>query len=73
MTARGEAADGRLTFGARSARMVAEDCPRSGMTYAPDRFSGTVRDLAGIFEAVNNDGAFDVDEPYTFRRTSCEP
>lgn len=68
-------ADGRvdgesMRFGARSLRLVREDCPSSGTRYAPDHFRGTIQGEA--FDALNNDGAYDVDEPYLFRRIACE-
>lgn len=73
MSAEGRIHGEHVSFAARRARMVAADCPRSGTTYAPDRFHGTIAPMSEVFHAVNNDGAYDVDEPYTFRRVSCEP
>lgn len=73
MQARGAIDGNEMRFESRRARLVAEHCPRGGTRYAPDRFQGTVEPLRGVFQAVNNDGAFDIDEPYTFRRTSCDP
>ena len=29
-------------------------------------------ELREVFQSTNNDGAFDIDEPYTFRRVDCE-
>jgi len=73
MRARGSVAGDQLTFNSvGGARLIAQDCPRSDSRYAPDRFSGRVHPLREVFESTNNDGAFDIDEPYTFRRVSCE-
>lgn len=73
MTASGSVEGDQMTFVSRGgARLVRQDCPRSDQLYAPDRFSGTVYALREVFESRNNDGAFDIDEPYTFRRVSCE-
>jgi hypothetical protein len=73
MTARGRLDGDRMTFGATRHRLVRQDCPSSADTqYAPDSFSGTVHPLREVWDALNNDGAFDIDEPYTFRRVSCE-
>ena len=73
MQARGAIEGTSVRFEARSARLVAEHCPQRGTRYAPDRFRGTVEPLREVFDAVNNDGAFDLDEPYMFRRVSCDP
>lgn len=73
MQATGSIEGTTMRFESRRARLVAEHCPRGGTQYAPDRFQGTVHPLREVFQAVNNDGAFDIDEPYTFRRISCEP
>ena len=68
-------ADGHLdgenvSFEGRTLRLIREDCPSRGNQYAIDHFRGTVRGDA--LTVVNNDGAYDVDEPYTFRRVACE-
>ncbi|MCB9593807.1 MAG: hypothetical protein H6719_13825 [Sandaracinaceae bacterium] len=54
------------------ARLIAQDCPRGDSLYAPDSFTGRVEVMREVWESVNNDGAFDIDEPYTFRRVSCD-
>lgn len=72
MDARGSVDGTRVTFGSRTARLVEAHCPSPDRRYAPDNFSGTIRPLGETYESVNNDGAFDIDEPYTFRRISCE-
>lgn len=72
MQARGSVNGTTVTFGSRRATLVRRDCPSSDARYAPDNFTGTIRPLSETFESVNNDGAFDIDEPYTFRRVSCE-
>lgn len=72
MVARGEVDGTEVSFGSRAARMVEAHCPSVDPRYAPDRFRGTIRPLSETFQSVNNDGAFDIDEPYTFRRVSCE-
>lgn len=72
MVARGTVDGERVRFGARTVRLVEARCPSLGARYAPDNFTGTIRPFSEIFESLNNDGAFDIDEPYTFRRISCE-
>jgi hypothetical protein len=73
MTARGRLEGDQMTFGATRHRLVRQDCPSTADTrYAPDHFRGTVHPMREVWDAVNNDGAFDIDEPYTFRRVSCE-
>jgi len=63
----------RRRLGARGgARLIRQDCPRSDQLYAPDQFSGTVHALREVYQSRNNDGAYDIDEPYTFRRVACE-
>ncbi len=72
MQARGSVNGTSVTFGSRHARLLRQDCPSADARYAPDNFAGTIRPLSETFESRNNDGAFDIDEPYTFRRVSCE-
>lgn len=73
MTARGRIDGERMTFEATRHRLIRQDCPSSARTmYAPDHFTGTVDPMREIFDSTNNDGAFDIDEPYLFRRVSCE-
>lgn len=73
MNARGRLDGEQLVFrSAGGARLIRQDCPRSDATYAPDHFTGRVEPMREVFESVNNDGHYDVDEPYTFRRVSCE-
>lgn len=72
MQARGHFDGRRMSFGSRSARLVRADCPNRGSQYAPDNFSGSIDVMREVFDSINNDGAFDIDEPYTFRRVSCE-
>ncbi len=72
MQAHGHVDGARMSFGSRTATLVRQDCPSSDARYAPDNFEGTIHQDRELFESLNNDGAFDVDEPYTFRRVSCE-
>ncbi len=73
MRARGRLTGDQLVFNSvGGARLVRQDCPRGDSRYAPDRFSGQLHALREVYESTNNDGAFDIDEPYTFRRVSCE-
>lgn len=72
MEARGEVDGTRVRFGSREVRLIQAHCPASDTRYAPDRFDGTVEPLSETYRSVNNDGWFDIDEPYTFRRISCE-
>ncbi|MBX3274949.1 MAG: hypothetical protein KF729_32090 [Sandaracinaceae bacterium] len=72
MRARGRYEGEQLSFrSVGGARLVRQDCPRADSLYAPDSFTGRVHVLREVFESVNNDGAFDIDEPYVFRRVSC--
>jgi len=74
MVATGRATGTAITFGASTHRLVADHCPQlfGGVNdYAPDRFSGTIDAMRQEFQSVNNDGAYDVDEPYVFRRIGC--
>lgn len=72
MAGRGHVSGTTVTFGSRHARLVEAHCPNSDNHYAPDNFTGTITPLREVFDSRNNDGAFDIDEPYTFRRISCE-
>lgn len=73
MSARGRLDGDRFTFRASRHRLVRQDCPSSQNTmYAPDSFRGTLHPMREVYDALNNDGAFDIDEPYTFRRVGCE-
>ncbi len=74
MVATGRAEGTAITFGASTHRLVADHCPQlfGGVNdYAPDHFSGTIDAMRQEFQSVNNDGAYDVDEPYVFRRIGC--
>ncbi len=71
MAGTGFVAGDQMTFRGGTARVIRSDCPSSG-TYAPDAFSGTVDPERERFSSVNNDGAYDVNEPYVFRRVACE-
>jgi hypothetical protein len=64
-------AHGRITFGSSSYSVAAVRCPSWNTLYAPDNFSGTIDAARQEFQSVNNDGAFDVNAPYVFRRTGC--
>lgn len=72
MDATGRWNGSQLTFESSRARLVEQHCAGSGQGYAPDNFRGTVDPMRDTYAAINNDGAYDIDEPYTFRRTSCE-
>lgn len=73
MRARGTVQGDTMSFqAAGGAQLIRQDCPRRESLYAPDRFRGTLHSERDLFESINNDGAFDVNEPYTFRRVSCE-
>jgi hypothetical protein len=74
MPARGRVDGDRITFGSRTHRLVADRCPQlfgRMAGYAPDNFSGTLDEARQEFQSVNNDGAYDVNTPYVFRRTAC--
>jgi hypothetical protein len=74
MPARGRIDGDRISFGSRTHRLVADHCPRpfGRITgYAPDNFSGTLDETRQEFQSVNDDGAYDVNTPYVFRRTAC--
>ncbi len=72
MDGRGSVDGNTVQFGSRTARLVEAQCPSRDARYAPDNFTGTIEPLSETFRTTNNDGAFDIDEPYTFRRISCE-
>lgn len=74
MVARGRVVGEQLSFGSRSYRLVTDHCPQLFATsngYAPDNFSGTVDSMRQEFQSVNNDGAYDINTPYVFRRVGC--
>ena len=71
MQGRGLVVGDTMTFGSHHARVIRTDCPGHG-AYAPDNFSGRINPEAERFDARNNDGAYDIDEPYTFRRVACD-
>jgi hypothetical protein len=74
MVAHGRVTGEQLTFGSRSYRLVTDHCPQMFPTtagYAPDNFSGTIDAMRQEFQSVNNDGAYDINTPYVFRRVGC--
>lgn len=72
MPAHGHAdAQNHITFGSSSYTTVAVHCPALFHSYAPDNFSGTIDPTRQEFQSVNNDGAYDINTPYVFRRTGC--
>lgn len=71
MAARGSFQGNAVSFTAESARLIRQDCPGNG-GYAPDRFTGNVSPEEDRLRVRNNDGAYEFDEPYTFRRTACD-
>lgn len=74
MVAHGRVMGEQLSFGSRSYRLVTDHCPQLFATtngYAPDNFSGTVDSMRQEFQSVNNDGAYDINTPYVFRRVGC--
>jgi len=74
MAARGSVRGEQLTFGSRTHRLVTDHCPQlfaSSTGYAPDNFSGTIDTMRQEFQSVNNDGAYDINTPYVFRRVGC--
>jgi hypothetical protein len=80
MEATGSVAGDRMELRGGPARISREDCPYPVTVfgfreeaYYPDRFTGDVDPLGLTFRAVNNDGAVEFDQPYTFRRVSCDP
>ncbi len=72
MQARGQLDGTSVSFRSATAHLIRQDCPFSRAFYAPDNFSGTIDPMREVFESRNNDGAYDVDEPYTFRRVGCD-
>jgi choline dehydrogenase-like flavoprotein len=55
-----------ITFGANGrARMIDQNCPSLGDGYAPDHFEGRVDPMRDTLQVRNNDGAYDIEEPYT--------
>ena len=62
---------GRITFGSSRYTVLSTRCLTLDTSYAPDNFSGTIDSARQEFQSLNNDGAFDVNAPYVFRRTGC--
>jgi hypothetical protein len=62
---------GRITFGASHYSVISNRCFTLDAAYAPDNFSGTIDVARQEFQSLNNDGAWDVNAPYVFRRTGC--
>ena|GEM_PF-2220966 len=74
MVAHGHVRGEQITFGSRTHRLVTDHCPQLFATsagYAPDNFSGTIDTMRQEFQSVNNDGAYDINTPYVFRRVGC--
>ena len=74
MVAHGRVNGEHITFGSHTHRLVADHCPQlfaSSAGYAPDNFSGTLDTMRQEFQSVNNDGAYDINTPYVFRRVGC--
>ncbi len=64
-------ATGRITFGSSRYSIVEVRCFVLDSSYAPDSFSGTIDSARQEFQSLNNDGAYDINAPYVFRRTGC--
>lgn len=73
MRAQGRVEGQRISFGANSYRVVRAHCPSPFFAYNPDHFSGEIDPEQQEFQSVNNDGGRDVNAPYLFRRTGCDP
>ncbi|MFO0714597.1 MAG: hypothetical protein U0353_32450 [Sandaracinus sp.] len=73
MQATGNLIGDRMAFGASTHEVTRVDCASTLFAYNPDHFSGSVDPLADRMHTVNNDGGRDVNAPYEFRRTGCEP
>jgi hypothetical protein len=72
MPASGRAdASGHITFGSSRYSVVATRCLMLDTSYAPDNFSGSIDGTRQEFQSLNNDGAYDINVPYVFRRTGC--
>ncbi len=72
MPASGRAdASGRISFGSSRYSVVAARCFVIDTSYAPDNFTGTIDPARQEFQSLNNDGAYDINAPYVFRRTGC--
>ncbi len=71
MNASGRTDTGHITFGASQYSLLTNRCFTMGISYAPDNFSGTIDVARQEFQSLNNDGAYDVNAPYVFRRTGC--
>jgi hypothetical protein len=72
MPASGRAdASGHITFGSSRYSVVATRCLMLDTSYAPDNFSGSIDATRQEFQSLNNDGAYDINVPYVFRRTGC--
>lgn len=74
MVAHGRVRGDDISFGSHTYRLVTDHCPQlfaSSTGYAPDNFSGTLDTMRQEFQSVNNDGAYDINTPYVFRRVGC--
>ena len=61
----------RVDVAGRNLRLEEQYCPRSYNSYNLDHFSGVIDAARQEFQARNNDGGRDIDEPTVFRRVRC--
>lgn len=61
----------RVDVAGRNLRLEEQHCPRSFNSYNLDHFSGVIDPARQEFQARNNDGGRDIDEPTVFRRVRC--
>jgi len=69
--ARGTLAGMRVEIAGRTLRLEEQYCPRSYASYNLDHFAGVIDPVRQEFQALNNDGGRDINEPTVFRRVRC--
>lgn len=69
--ARGTFENGIVDVVSFNVRLRRETCANSFGAYNADHFTGRIDAARQEFQAVNNDGGRDIDEPTVFRRIGC--
>lgn len=71
MVARGWLRGEELSFGADTHEILRVECEDGMTAYAPDHFTGRIAISGDELDVVNNDGVYEFNAPYRFRRTGC--
>lgn len=69
--ARGSFENGTVDVVSFNVRLRRDVCPGSYDSYNADHFTGRLDPALQEFQAVNNDGGRDINEPTVFRRVGC--